>query len=91
MTSEEAGQFVERVAEHLGEHFDAVQILVSRSRPAGGGTEGIRRGCGNWYARQGMAQEFISIDRAIDQANEIARAITPPPPDGDEWRNADAG
>ena len=61
MTKEQAMELVEATAAKLGEHFDAVQIMVSwLSWPAdGGGTNLINRGCGNWYARQGMAHELI--------------------------------
>jgi hypothetical protein len=80
MTREEMEEFVERTTDQLGEHFDAVQILVSG--PASeGGTFRISRGSGNWYARQGMAHEFIAMDRAQEQANEIARQLKPDEPE----------
>ncbi len=41
----------------LGEHFASVQIMVSNNED--GNTYGIFRGCGDWYARQGLAHEFI--------------------------------
>ncbi len=57
----------------LMEHYDSVQILCSNAR--GMGTESMFLGGGNWYARQGMAHEFISQNHAHTEANEIARAI----------------
>jgi hypothetical protein len=81
-TRKEREDCVEDLAALLGEHFDAVQILVSG--PAdGGGTECIKKGCGNWYARQGMAHEFINQDIAQEHAKEISEALEPPP---EEWK-----
>jgi hypothetical protein len=71
MNAAEALEIVDTAVARLGEHFDAVQIMVSC--PNGdGGTLCLKRGSGNWYARQGMAQEFIGSA----QAKEIADAIT---------------
>jgi hypothetical protein len=76
MTTPELEKLIEETAAKLGEHFDAVQILVTF--PAdGGGTAMVSRGTGNWYARQGMAQEFIGRDRAREQAFEIAERLKP--------------
>ncbi len=74
MNTEQAKQMIEAIASQLSEHFDAVQILVSF--PSDGGTQGLNAGRGNWYARQGMAHEFVQRE----QAREIAYAITPPEP-----------
>lgn len=57
----------------LMEHFDAVQILATVVSERG--TELVAIGSGNWYARRGMAEEFINRDRAVTEANEIAEAI----------------
>jgi hypothetical protein len=57
----------------LGEHFDCVQILVSWNQESN--THDIFRGCGNWYARQGMANTFIQRDQAQDAAVEIAEQL----------------
>jgi hypothetical protein len=80
MTREEAGEIVELAAIKLGEHFAAVQIMVSY--PAdGGGTWSTKRGCGDWYARIGLAHEFIAQDQAETQANELSSKINPPDED----------
>lgn len=75
MTREDAEKLLERTAEQLGEHFDAVQILASRPHETekGGdhGTEIFQKGRGNWYARQGMAQQFVARDRAYEIGNEV--------------------
>lgn len=62
---------VQRIAFELGEHFDSVQILVSKCEE--GYTRCIKRGAGNWYARHAMCQEFINTAQAI----ELAEAIKP--------------
>lgn len=85
VTSEtDAEKLLETVAAQLGEHFDAVQIMVSYNREAQ--TFCVKRGCGNWYARQGMAHEFINANQAEEQARQIAEVIQPPEDDGDEWK-----
>lgn len=75
MTNEEASSFVMAEAHRLGEHFDAVQILVTRMN--GGSTQYIARGVGNWYARQGIARAFVQNDVHEDLAREIADQLKP--------------
>ncbi len=72
MTREEAERILQGSCAQLAEHFDAIQILASRVREEGD-TLRVWWGSGNWYARQGMAQEFIHTE----QAREIAQAIRP--------------
>lgn len=55
----------------LMEHCDAVQVMLTFPSPDGK-TRGKVNGRGNWYARQGMAHEFISRDQACEIANAIA-------------------
>lgn len=77
---------VERHVLALMEHFDAVQILVSSTAPCGG-TESVFQGAGNWFARQGMAHDFINRDQADTNAIRIADKIQPPPDeDGETWK-----
>lgn len=73
MTKEQTEQFVDDVAARLFEHFDSVQIMCSWSED--GYTKSINRGCGNYYARLGMAHDFISRDQSQTAAHEIAEAI----------------
>lgn len=63
----------------LSEFFDTVQILVSNSTD--NGTENVFLGAGNWFARQGMAHDFINKDRAQTEAHELAGVIHPPEDD----------
>ena len=76
MKGDEAGKILELAAARLGEHFDAVQILASWNED--GTTKCSKRGVGNWYARQGMAHEFINDDIAQSQAAQIAEQLEPP-------------
>lgn len=62
MTPEELGKIVEDAASALGEHYDAVQILASNSD--GEGSQCVKRGVGNFYARLGMAREMLDEDQA---------------------------
>ena len=77
---------MQRHVNALLEHFDSVQILVSNTIPEG--TSNVFMGGGNWFARQGMAHEFIRKDKAQTEAREISRAIQPPPDEGEEWKHA---
>lgn len=44
----------------LSEHFDTVQIFVTRHEPGAlDGTIAACRGVGNWYARIGYVKEWI--------------------------------
>lgn len=71
MTDQEAGKWLESKTADLTEHFDAVQILASYTDEDG--THCVKRGAGNWYARQGMAQEFVNSEQAQLLAHEIHR------------------
>ena len=54
------------------EHCDCVQdagLVPSET----GGTAHNFQGRGNWFARQGMAQEFVNMDQAQTLAHEIAK------------------
>ena len=49
--------------DQLMEHFDSVQIMVTRHMPTElDGTVQISRGAGNWYARYGQVREFLIIE-----------------------------
>ena len=53
-------EMVERHVRELGEHFDSVQILVSRHEPeTEDGTISISNGSGNWFARYGQTREWL--------------------------------
>jgi hypothetical protein len=71
MNLEEMSKIVEKAAADLGEHFEAVEILVCNSD--GNGVECIKRGAGNYYARLQMAQEFIDEDKAVTWHRTVQR------------------
>lgn len=71
MTNEQLGKYLETKAADIGEHFTDVQILASYTDEAG--THFVRRGYGNWFARQGMAQEFIQAQNAEVMAHVLHR------------------
>lgn len=71
MTAAEQAE-VEKVARRLCEDWECVQILVSRVEP--GGTGRYFFGVGNWYARQGMAHDFVKTE----ETRSICEAINPP-------------
>lgn len=43
----------------LGEHFDTVQIFVTRYEPGEKHTVNAHYGIGNWLARYGQMREFL--------------------------------
>lgn len=59
-----------KTAADLAEFFDNVQISASYQHPEGG-TVGVHGGCGDFFARRALAQDFIETNRDED----IARAI----------------
>ncbi len=80
---------VDAAVQALMEHFGAVQILASFEDDQGQ-TINVYSGGGNWFARQGMAHDFIQKDQAHTNGSEIARALpsTPPDDDGESWRQS---
>lgn len=86
ISPEEQEGLVQRHIDALMEHFEAVQIMVSSTVPDG--TSNIFKGGGNWFARQGMAHDFIRQDKARTDAREISKVIEPPKDTGEEWKNA---
>lgn len=72
MTSAEA-KTLEQLGARLAEDWECVQILVSRTEPDGTGRYFF--GVGNWFARQGMAHDFIGSEEARVNANEISKAL----------------
>lgn len=75
----EMDRIIERFLEELGEHCDAVQVMASWNEE--GRTYATVVGSGNWYARQGMARQFINTDQAQTNAREISEAINPTDPE----------
>lgn len=86
-TDDEKEDYLRSVAVTLGEHFDHVQILVSWNEEAL--TKRFAAGTGNWYARQGLAHEFITRDVAQENAHALSKVLPQEPPDETEtWRES---
>lgn len=58
MSRETDLQLVQKAVDDLGEHFDTVQIFVTRYE-GGDGTTNINLGTGNWFARFGHVSEWL--------------------------------
>jgi hypothetical protein len=76
MKNPEANQRLEDAVNVLREHFDCVQILASWESDDGeGSTFFARRGSGNWYARQGMAHDFVQTSQSREIASELKQML----------------
>ena len=62
MSEEPEDAAITRAMDSLMEHWDAVQVLVTRVSEDGTQTVRCFRGRGNWYSRTGMAREFLTTD-----------------------------
>jgi hypothetical protein len=72
VTREQAIELLNAHAARLSEHFDAVLVVASYMETDGTWTA-VSAGEGSWYARLGMAAQFVEQARAEGIANEIAR------------------
>lgn len=72
-----------RAADQISEHADCVLILVSVKE--GDSYVMMDRGRGNFWARTGMAQEFLDRAAAQITANELGQVISPPD-EGESWQ-----
>jgi hypothetical protein len=59
-------------AARLSEHFDAVVIMASYMEPDGTWTA-VSEGEGNFFARLGMAAQFVESTKAESLAQELLR------------------
>ena len=66
-------EVMNRCLHELGERFEAVQILATRTQE--GMTHTVCRGVGNWHARIGLAHAFIESETAQENAMQIAAAL----------------
>lgn len=55
---------IEQFLATITEYADVVQISVSFTEDVTGDTVGHHKGTGNWYARQGLARDFIEQEKA---------------------------
>jgi hypothetical protein len=81
MTPEDALKIVDKAVCELREFFPHVQILATwEDENTPFGTFDVFRGKGNWYARVGMAKEFLTRDEGQTTAKEIGDRLDPPDP-----------
>lgn len=53
-------ELVRKAVQQLGDHFETVQVFVSRHDPAIlEGTRTINLGAGNWFTRYGQIKDWI--------------------------------
>ena len=69
----QANATIEHATRELAEFFDSVQILVSWEQE--GQTPAGFRGAGNWYSRQGVAQEFVNRREAEEIGYQVAKQL----------------
>lgn len=76
MSDEEAVRIVDKSVSDLREFFPDVQVLVSwPDDDRNGNTFDCFRGNGNWYARAGMAREFLMRDESKTTAHEVSKKL----------------
>jgi hypothetical protein len=76
MIEEEAVRRMEHAKEMLAEFFPSVQILVSRPNlEQPGNTEYLHVGYGDVFARRGLAQYWLDMDKNHDQAKVLAEYL----------------
>lgn len=77
MTTHQLQELISNKCMDLCEHCNAVQIMATVINEDGS-TTCIKQGWGDWYSRQGMAQEFIKEDNSRTAARELGEVINPP-------------
>ena len=64
--SEQSSEDIRILTSHVNslmEHFDTVEILVTRNAEAKlSGTVYLNRGAGNWFARYGQMREWVTCE-----------------------------
>lgn len=53
-------EMLRKVAEQLGEHFDAVHVFATRHEGDDKGAVFVHHGVGNYFARYGMMREWVN-------------------------------
>lgn len=73
-TREQQSQIVQRAVDALREHFDTVQIFVTKVE--GDNTLNCENGAGDWFARYGMVRQWQIVteqrikSKATSELNE---------------------
>ncbi len=66
-------EMIQRKACELAEHFDSVQIFVTRHRGGEEMTASYEFGKGNFYARYGQIAEWLSIQDQFQRNHAIRK------------------
>lgn len=72
VVTQEIERITDRYLAEIGEYVDAVQVLLSYPQPGGELTHSFATGRGNFYARVGLARDFLIRDRARMEGEERA-------------------
>lgn len=67
---------VKKACETLIEHFDTVQIFVTRHEASEGGTVNVKHGLGNYFARVGQVVDWLEVERESSRS-PIVRKTAP--------------
>ncbi len=59
MTRDEERDLIKKHCDQLMEHFESVQIFVTRNSPENSGTVHVGRGEGNYFARLGQIHQWL--------------------------------
>lgn len=65
---------IQEILDELSEHFDSIQILGT-FMDEDGDTGKLSMGKGNYYARRGLASEFVEQDMAATNAYELSKIL----------------
>jgi hypothetical protein len=75
MTTEEIRDKINALLMGVTELIPDAHIQVLATWNEGGLSKMINTGTGNWYARQGLAHEFINADIAQEHAVQLANEL----------------
>lgn len=70
--AEQDEQVIKAALDTLREHFDSVQIFVTRYE-SGKGTQSRTRGAGNYYANLGSIREYLLAEDAVTKHNALPK------------------
>lgn len=70
-TKEQDLAMLDKAIETLGEHFDSVQLFVSRYEDGDTGTVSVQKGIGNWFSRYGQVKAWVT--RCDEEERENVR------------------
>jgi hypothetical protein len=78
MIEDEAMRRMNAARDSLAEFFPSVQILVSRPNlESPGNTEYLHVGAGDVFARRGLVQFWLDMDKSYDTARILAEILKP--------------